>query len=117
MVVADLQGHLSEWPPFMNRLFGLSREDFQPAGSLRDRVQSATLALLGVLALICQALFLGALAALAVEWIFPGVSFANWLLFFTLVFLILIIFVFHSLATAPSPTDDSSQNYRARPDG
>ncbi|MGH8728250.1 MAG: hypothetical protein ACREV9_08850 [Burkholderiales bacterium] len=90
----------------MNRLFGLSRDDFQPAESVRDRAQSAVLALLGVLALVCQALFFGVLAAFAVDLLFPAVNFGNWLLFFTLVFLVLIIFVFHSLATAPRSADE-----------
>ena len=90
----------------MNRLFGLSRDDFQPADSLRERIQSITLACLGVLALVCQALFLGALAALAVELVFPRGSYANWLLFFSLVFLVLIIFVFHTLATKPRVRPD-----------
>lgn len=89
----------------MNRLFGLSRDDFHPAESVRERLHSATLGLLGVIALLCQALFLGGLATLAVDWLFSGVSFANWMLFFTLVFLVLLIFVFHSLATAPRTGD------------
>jgi hypothetical protein len=85
----------------LNRFFGLSRDDFQPAESLRERAQSVTLACLGVVALICQAAFLGALAALVVELIFPRASYANWLLLFSLVFLVLLIFVFHTLATKP----------------
>lgn len=89
----------------MNRLFGLSRDDFEPAQSLSDRAQSAALALVGVLALLCQSLFLALFAALAVDWLFPWADFTNWLLFFTLVFLVLIIFVFHSLATAPRAED------------
>jgi hypothetical protein len=90
----------------MSRLFGLSREDFRPAESLRERIQSFTLAGLGVLALLCQAVFLGTLAALVVEIMFPRADFANWLLFFSLVFLVLIIFVFHSLATKPRVESD-----------
>lgn len=83
------------------RLFGLSRDDFQPAESFRERAQSVGLALLGVCALVCQALFLGVLGGFIVEFIFPRANFGNWVLFLSLVFLVLIVFVFHSLATAP----------------
>jgi predicted ferric reductase len=90
----------------MNRHFGLSREDFQPAESVRDRVQAGALALFGVLGLICQALFLGFLGALVVQFVFPRANFGNWVLFLSLVFLVVIVFVFHTLATAPRDERD-----------